>query len=220
MERRLKKDLLGAVWLVQHSGALGTAGLCVLRDTTTARRWLRPLARRLALREAKTLRSLAGLRGIPQVIECSGTFVLREYIEGRPMQAARPRSTEYFKSALRLVSALHRRGIVHNDLAKEANWLCTPEGRAAIVDFQVAVTSRRRGALFRALAREDLRHLLKHKRTYLPDKLTARQRAMLARPGMLAHAWRVLIKPPYRLITRHLLGWPERTGPWEREDSV
>src|SRR5690606_34464229 len=103
---------------------------------------------------------------------------------------------------------------------KEANWLCTPAGRAALVDFQAAVISRRRGRLFRALAREDLRHLLKHKRTYLPDRLTARQRALLAHRGPLATTWSVLVKPPYRSVTRVLLGWPERLGRHERQDPV
>src|SRR5690606_36779682 len=121
---------------------------------------------------------------------------------------------------LRLLAALHRRGIAHNDAAKEANWLCTPDGEAALVDFQVAMTSRRRGRVFRALAYEDLRHLLKHKRTYLPERLTARQRAVLARRGPLAMLWTLLVKPPYRFVTRVLLGWPERVGRRERQDGA
>ena len=74
---------------------------------------------------------------------------------------------------------MHRAGIVHNDTAKEPNWLVRPDGSPALVDFQLAMHFTGRGRLFRMLAREDLRHLLKHKRTYLPGELTARQRRII-----------------------------------------
>ncbi len=74
--------------------------------------------------------------------------MVREWIEGAPMQQARPRDPRYYREALRLLRALHARGIVHNDLAKEPNWLVTPEGLPALVDFQLAMYSPRRGRLF------------------------------------------------------------------------
>lgn len=206
--------------IVRHVKSTALHDVCVRRDTSDSTHWLRPLARRLARREAAALAAAGGLRGVPRLIAFDGDAVLREYVEGVPMHVAKPGSPAYFKDALRLLAALHRRGIAHNDLAKEANWLCTPDGRAAIVDFQLAVVRRRRGALFRALAREDLRHLLKHKRTYLPQRLTARQRALLARPGPLARAWARVVKPLYRFVTRKLLGWPERDGPEERREGL
>src|SRR3546814_17659449 len=73
------------------------------------------------------------------------------------------RSPMYYRDGLRLLARLHRRVIVHNDLAKEPNWLVCADGRPALVDFQIAWTRGRRGRLFRLLAREDLRHMLKHR---------------------------------------------------------
>jgi hypothetical protein len=213
---RLKQDAFGAVWLVQRPDCAPPHELCVRRDTSEAKSGLRLLARRLARREAAALRIAAGLDGIPRLVDFDGRSLVRRHIAGLPMHEARPISPTYFKAALRLLRALHRRGIAHNDVAKEANWLCTPDGRAALVDFQLSLISPRRGWLFRMLAREDLRHLLKHKRTYLPERLTARQRALLARPGVLARAFRAVAKPLYRFVTRALLGWPERVGPRER----
>ena len=64
---------------------------------------------------------------------------------------------------------MHRLGVAHNDLAKEPNLLVTTEGQPALVDFQLATITHQRGRLFRMLAREDIRHLLKHKRTYCAD---------------------------------------------------
>ena len=67
------------------------------------------------------------------------------------------------------------------------------------------------------LAREDLRHLLKHKRTYCPQDLTAGNRRMLATPSWPARVWSRTGKPLYLLITRRLLGWADREGAHERQ---
>jgi predicted Ser/Thr protein kinase len=210
--RTLKTDGLGTTRLVEHAGAFG-----VERDTRTARTGARWLARRLAAREAAALAALEGIPGVPRLLRFDGDVVRRSYLAGSPLYEQPPQSRAYFVAALRLVRALHRAGIAHNDLAKEANWLCGPGDTPAVVDFQIAVRSRNRGKLFRNLALADLRHLLKHKRTYQPDRLTARQRALLAAPGTLTTLWRMLWKPPYTAVTRALLRWPERSGPIERQ---
>jgi serine/threonine protein kinase len=140
----------------------------------------------------------------------------REWIEGRPMQLARPRNAEYFRAARALLARLHRRGVAHNDLAKEPNWLVTPTGMPALVDFQLALVSPRRGRVFRALAREDLRHLLKHKRSYCPERLTARERRILATPAAFSRVWMATAKPAYTFVTRRLFGWADREGAGDR----
>jgi len=207
----LKSDLFGSVW---RNGERGRE--FVLRDTGKARWWLAWLGKRLCRREARALARLDGLTGTPRLIEENATGLRREWIEGRPMQVARPRNADYYRAARRLVSALHRRGVAHNDLAKETNWLVTPTGQPAIVDFQLALVSRRRGRLFRSLAREDLRHLLKHKRGYCPECLTARERRILARPAAISRLWMATGKPVYTFITRRLLGWSDREGAGDR----
>jgi hypothetical protein len=140
----------------------------------------------------------------------------RSALPGEPLFARAPPSRDFFVRALRLVRALHRAGVTHNDLAKEANWLCAPGDEPGLVDFQLAVRSRRRGFWFRYLAHEDLRHLLKHKRTYVPDSLTARQRRMLAARPWPTQLWRTGWKPAYHALTRGVLGWRNRAGPTER----
>ena len=146
-----------------------------------------------------------------------GEVLVRSWIEGRPMQVARPRDPDYFRQANALVRRIHGAGVIHNDLAKEPNWLVRDDGRPALIDFQLAWAPRRRGRLFRALAREDLRHLLKHKRYYCADRLTARQRAILARPGPLSRVWMKFGKPVYLFVTRRLLGWQDREGANDRK---
>jgi len=210
--RELKRDALGTIRLVDDDAAT-----TIERDTRTARRGLRWLARRLAAREASALLALRALPfGVPQLIEFDGRVLRRSALPGEPLFARAPPSRDFFVRALRLVRALHRAGVTHNDLAKEANWLRAPGDLPGLVDFQLAVRSRRRGFWFRYLAHEDLRHLLKHKRTYVPGSLTARQRRILATRPWPTQLWRVWWKPAYHALTRGVLGWRNRVGPTER----
>ena len=208
----LKHDSLGTTRLVKAAD-----GWFVERDTRTAHAAARWLARRLAAREAAALAALAGETHVPRLLEFDGGVVRRSYVPGTALyDAATPPSRAYFVDALRALRRLHRAGIAHNDLAKEANWLVTSGGACAIVDFQLATRSPTRSARFRRRAYEDLRHLLKHKRTYQPLGLTARQLRVLAQPTLGTRVWRALVKPPYWFFTRLVLRWPERAGPLER----
>ncbi|MHB1057954.1 MAG: protein kinase family protein [Rhodanobacter sp.] len=203
----LKADELGRIDIVERDGVR-----MIRRDIRAARWWAWAAAHRAAAREARALSRLAGIDGVPALLGWDGRELLRGYIAGAPMQQARPRERGYYRDALRLLARLHRRGIVHNDLAKEPNWLVRADGRPALVDFQIAWTRGRRGRLFRLLAREDLRHLLKHKRTYCPEALSARQRAILDTPAAHSRLWRATGKRLYKLIARRLFGYWDNEG--------
>ena len=209
----LKKDLFGEIR--QTVVARETR---IVRDTTGASRWVRWLARLLLRREATALAAIGALDGVPQLIATSRDSLARSFLTGVPMHHAKPRDAGYFRSAARLLRQLHRLGVVHNDLAKEPNFLVREDGSAGIIDFQLAWCSPRRGRLFRMLAYEDLRHLLKHKRTYLPQQLSRREREILNSPTMPSRAYRATAKPLYMFVTRRLLGWEDREGAADRGD--
>jgi hypothetical protein len=211
----LKRDLFGTVTLFESLEGTGPERW-IGRDIGTARWWLRPVAARLAAREARALERLVQLEQVPRLHRFDGCRLDRSYLEGLPMQVAEPRDPAYFRAALRLVRRMHRAGVAHNDLAKEPNWLVDPRGAPAIVDFQLASLHRSRGRWFRMLAHDDLRHLLKHKRTYCPERLTRRELAILARPSLLSRLWMRTGKPIYRFVTRGLLGWADREGAGDR----
>jgi len=212
--RTLKTDLFGRVDLCRPDEPDGD--LVVRRDTTRARWWTRWIAHRLAAREARALRALDGLLGAPRLISWRRGVLVRGWIEGEPMQAARPTHPSYYRKARHLIRAMHRRGVRHNDLAKEPNWLVTPDGDPAVVDYQLATVRRRPGRFFRLMAREDLRHLLKHKRTYLPDRLTATDRRILERRAWPSRLWMATGKKAYLWITRRVFGWADREGAGDR----
>jgi hypothetical protein len=141
--------------------------------------------------------------------------LVRGWIDGVPLHIAKPHGdVAYFRSAKVALRKLHRAGIAHNDLAKEQNWLYAQadgHGRACLTDFQLAACFRRRTALFRLARYEDLRHLLKHKRRYAPDALTAAERRVLARKSFITRAWMATGKKVYYAITRGL-NFTDREG--------
>jgi len=210
-----KRDLFGAVR--RRTITQGSATVeCAERDTTEAAHGIGWLARRLALREARALETLRIVPHVPRLLAWNGRQLQRSWLAGQPLHRAAPPSRTYFRDALTLVRRMHAAGVVHNDLAKEPNWLVGPDGRPALVDFQLAMRPRYRGRLFRMLAYDDLRHLLKHKRSYCPEALTARQLAILAHRSPLAALWARTGKPAYRFVTRRLLGWSDREGAGDR----
>lgn len=198
-------------------GTITRDGERVIRDTRNARPWARWLARYLMRREHVALAHLSGtIDGIPGLLSADRDSLTRAWIDGIPMHLARPRDPAYFRAALRLLRRLHAAGVLHNDLAKETNWLVTPDGRPALVDFQLASVVARRGKLARSRGHDDLRHLLKHKRTYLPERLTAREKRVLARRSLVSRIWMSSGKKGYLFVTRRILHWRDREGAGDR----
>jgi len=159
---------------------------------------------------------LTAARGLdvgPELLWTGRRALVRGFISGVAMHIAKPAGdVAYFRSAKQLLRRLHRAGICHNDLAKEQNWLRTADGRAYVTDFQLAACFKARSKLFRIAAYEDLRHLLKLKRSYAADALTPMERKILARKSLVASIWLATGKKVYRAITRGLFNFTDREG--------
>jgi RIO-like serine/threonine protein kinase len=222
----LKRDQLGRVERIE-----GARGPYVRRvacgGTLPGSAWL---ARVFARREQRALLALAGLEGVPALIaepRPEAQHVLRSWIEGRPLARAEELPEDFFEHLDRLVHALHARGVCHNDLHKEQNILVGSDGLPSLVDFQLASVHARRGALFASRAREDLRHVEKHRRRYTRLGRGPRGRMQSGagaeyRRSWLARAWRRGVKPLYEFATRRLLRTKDgeerrsESGPWPR----
>ncbi len=174
--------------------------------------WSRGIGRLLAAREARALRRLEGIAGLPQLIRQDRDNLIRSWIEGTPLQLSGGLDRAWTRDAHRLLRQMHRRGVTHNDLAKPQNWLITPEGRAAVIDLQLASVHRRRGLIFRLARYEDLRHLLKQKQRFAPELLTPTARRLLARRSLPSRLSRGTLKPLYNFVTRRLLNWSDGEG--------
>jgi hypothetical protein len=185
----------------------------VLRRLDEVPWWSRPIAYHLFNRERRALAVATELGASPPLLYADDRKLVRGYIPGSALKIARPYGDHaYFRSARAALRALHRARISHNDLAKEQNWLRTPDGRAYLLDFQLASVFARRSRLFRIAAYEDLRHFLKHKRRYIPDAVTPIERRILARKSLPTRIWMMTGKKLYMLVTRGLLGFIDSEG--------
>jgi predicted Ser/Thr protein kinase len=185
----------------------------VLRRLDQVPWWSFIPARHLFARERRALTLARGLDVGPELLWAGRQALVRGFINGVALQMAKPfGDIGYFRSAKAALRKLHRAGICHNDLAKEQNWLRGSDGRAYVTDFQLAHCFKTRGRLFRIAAYEDLRHLLKHKRSYAPEALTPKERQILAKKSLVASIWLATGKKVYRAITRGLFNFTDREG--------
>jgi len=212
----LKRDLFSET----HKGHLAGAPdkVVIRRVVSAAPWWTRPVAWALARREIAALRAVSGIPGTPRLIEVDRDGLMREWTDGAPLHLARPADRAWYADAMRLLRALRRAGITHNDLAKPQNWLMTPDGRAAVIDFQLASHHRRRGRFYRLLAYEDFRHLLKQMRAFAPELMTPTARRILARRSLPSRIWMATGKKVYNGITRGFFRWSDGEGTHDRLD--
>lgn len=189
----------------------------VLRRLDEVPWWSFGLALHLFSRERRALQRSRDLDVGPKLLWAGRRALVRGFIDGVALHLAKPHGdVAYFRSAKQALHRLHRAGICHNDLAKEQNWLVGRDGRAYVTDFQLAACFARRSWLFRVAAYEDLRHMLKHKRSYAPEALTPKERKILARKSVVASLWLKTGKKVYQAITRGLFNFRDREGGGKR----
>lgn len=192
----------------------------IKRSCFSAKWWLKPIARVLAHNEKKALFQLEGLSedyiAVPKILESGKGYHIRSFVEATPMYVEPPTDPKYYSRAKKLLRDMRKLGVCSNDLAKESNWLVTDDMQPVLIDFQLAIRSKRQGCIFRMIYRDDLRHLLKHKRRYCPDFLTAKEKQILKHKSCLNKFWMLTGRKLYRFYTRKILGWEKRKGPHDR----
>ncbi|HWZ39210.1 MAG TPA: serine/threonine protein kinase [Bradyrhizobium sp.] len=208
----LKRDVFSTVERGRFRGPTGEVD-AVLRRLDEVPWWSFAPAQHLFARERRALTLAKGLNVGPELLWAGRRALVRGFIDGVALHLAKPHGdVAYFRSAKQALRRLHRAGICHNDLAKEQNWLRGVDGRCYLTDFQLAACFKSRSRLFRIAAYEDLRHLLKHKRSYAPEALTPMERKILARKSAVARIWLMTGKKVYRAITRGLFNFTDREG--------
>ena len=238
VERVLKEDAFGRVELLA-----GGEGARLTRRVASGGRW--PLsgviARSLARRERRALSHLEGSSGVPRSVQDDAAaeaalagggaprrrdVFLREWVEGVSLPLATELPEDFFDLLDDLVGELHASGVCHNDLHKEPNILVKPDGRPALVDFQLASLHPGGGASFKSRVSEDERHVHKHRTRYTregrgPASAGERGRGRGKKRRPLSFLWRRFGKPVYLLVTRGLLrtrdgaeAFRPSAGPW------
>ena len=208
----LKRDVFSTVERGRFRSEAGEVD-AVLRRLDQVPWWSFGLALHLFARERRALTLAKGLNVGPELLWAGRRALVRGFIDGVALHLAKPHGdVAYFRSAKQALRRLHRAGICHNDLAKEQNWLRGADGRCYVTDFQLAACFKSRSRLFRIAAYEDLRHMLKHKRSYAPEALTPMERKILARKSAVASIWLMTGKKVYRAITRGIFNFTDREG--------
>jgi hypothetical protein len=208
----LKRDVFSTVERGRYRSN-GTEVDAVLRRLDQVPWWSYVVAQHLFTRERRALTLARELHVGPELLWAGEQALVRGFIDGVALHLAKPYGDRnYFYSAKLALRKLHRMGVCHNDLAKEQNWLRGTDGLAYVTDFQLAVCFKSRSRLFRIAAYEDLRHLLKHKRSYAPEMLTPSEKKVLAKKSGFARIWLMTGKKVYRGITRGIFNFTDREG--------
>ncbi|HWE03516.1 MAG TPA: hypothetical protein VG326_14015 [Tepidisphaeraceae bacterium] len=162
---------------------------------------LRWIGRFLCRRETRFYRKLQDLPNIPRLIGLIGdTGFVHDYVHGRPLAADKSTPDGFFDQCTALLAELHRRGIAYADTNKPENILLGDDGRPHLIDFQISWDFR---FLLKRMQREDIYHVLKHKKRLRPDELTAEELHRVRHKSFLIRAHRTVSRP-YFLIRRRL----------------
>jgi len=168
----------------------------------------------LANHEHAIYKKLEGIEGIPRCLGLTAKDGLAiEYIDALPLDHHRDVPSVLFDDLRRLLNEVHDRGVAYCDANKRSNILVAPNGRAFLIDYQIALATRDklpwplRAILrhaVRYMAERDLYHLYKHKRRLLPDELKPEEEALSRKLGGLHLLHRKLTKF-YRHLRRRFL---------------
>ncbi len=193
----------------------------IKRVYSSAKWWAWPIAAFLAHNEKKSLQRLQSLAeqphpATPKLLHSGRGFIVRSFIEATPLYKNPPKTPAYYKRAKYLLHKMRKLGVCNNDLAKEANWLVTADEYPCLIDFQLAVRSKKNRNYLRIFGYDDLRHLLKQKRKYCQHALTPCEQKILQQKTIINKVWMKTGRRMSRWYTRTVLGWERRRGPQDR----
>ena len=176
----------------------------VLKIGRTARVFgfpMRWMGRFLCRREMRFYRKLSDLPNVPKLVGTVGdTGFVHEYVQGRPLAAGKEVPDGFFDECMALLAEVHRRGMAYVDTNKPENILLGDDGRPHLIDFQISWDSR---FFLRRMQREDIYHILKHKRKLRRDELTSEELKRVIQKSFFIRLHRTVFRP-YFVIRRRL----------------
>jgi hypothetical protein len=165
------------------------------------------MGRFLRNRELCILKQLEDLDQTPQIIKAFGRNGLAyRYIKGHSLDEKPALPDDFFDQLQTLLNIIHQRHICYMDLNKRGNILLGDDGRPYVIDFQISLflPAKWCNGLRGLFQREDLYHLLKHKRKLRPDLLTSEEQASAKQPSVLIRIHRAIARP-FQKIRRSIL---------------
>ncbi len=155
----------------------------VLKDHGACDPWFaRILGPLLAAREARALRYLQGVKGVPELLaRPDSKSLLLQYLPVSQLSAEENKSinwADFFARLRALLTEMHERGVAHCDLRSPFNTLIDANQDPVIVDFVASVTKGRPWNLpanwiFSRFAEADRAALIKLKQAVAPELVNA-----------------------------------------------
>jgi predicted Ser/Thr protein kinase len=184
-------------------------------------RWL--FGRWVIAREFRIMKQLQGVEGIPRVLGMvDSDGFLMEYVEGRRLPKLKENDLvpEFFDRLERLTKAMHARGVGHGDLRRK-NVLVTRDFQPYLVDFATSFRVHGRGNplsrwILARYRRIDETTILKLKRHFMPQLVTAEEVARLGERPWYLHVGQFLRKQVYREILKPRR-WKKRWQRWKEK---
>ncbi len=180
------------------------------------------IGRATARREAKMLRRLADLPGIPALagpVHSDGVYqrnaVARDFLDGHPLGDREAVNDRFFPELRDLLKAMHQRRIVYVDLHKRENVLVNEHGDPCLFDFQISVCWPKwlpTRPIFSILRGSDEYHLLKHWSRCRPDQSEVAESQLQQRRPWWIRAHRMIARPFREMRRRLLVRIGVRTG--------
>jgi len=184
------------------------------------------LGRWLCNREIRFYRACQDLPNVPEFLGRVGkTGFAHAYVPGQPLSKERPIPNDFFDNLAQLLQELHRRNIAYVDTNKPQNILQGDDGHPHLIDFQISFDLQDfcgdnflTRAILRRLQKEDLYHILKHKRKLRPDLLTPEESARAKKLSWFIKIHRLITKP-YFLLRRRTFKRLRQSGQLAPEGS-
>lgn len=178
---RVPSSTRPAIWAVTLGGRP-----CVVKDYRSNGFLYRHLVGRfLVWREAKALRRLRGVSGVPELYGVvAGLVLVMAEVPGRNLEnleKEQPLDRAFFEALTSLVATVHQRGLAHCDLKRAPNVMVDPQGRPHILDWGASISQSEfacplMGLIFRRFQRDDLNAVTKLKLRHIPEEVGPEER--------------------------------------------
>lgn len=224
LSQTIKHDFFAATGFYRDASGR-TVVLKMSRDVDFLGLPLQWLGGWLCRREMRFYSRFADLPNVPALLAKVGkTGFVHDFVRGQPLCKDRPIPDRFFSDLQSLLRELHHRRVAYVDTNKPQNILLGDDGLPHLIDFQISYDLHDLGNwpwtrwLLRRLQREDLYHILKHKKKLRPDQMTARELALTNQRSWLIRAHRAVTRP-YFLFRRQTFKRLRETGQLLSEGS-
>ena len=179
-----------ALWIVEEDGVRA-----VVKDfSANGFLFCHVIGRFLVWREAKALRRLKGVQGVPVLYRIvDGIALIMEKIPGRNLEEVEREQSmpkAFFDEMKDLVDRFHQRGVAHCNLKRAPNTLVGPDNTPYIIDWGAAIFHSEFRVfplhlVYRRFLQDDYMAIIKQKLRHCPEAVSPEESACYSRQSRM-----------------------------------